>query len=51
MAALVSLLSNHGVLTDSFAVWPDLQARHVGTQIRERLISGLASPDPPPPRA
>jgi hypothetical protein len=51
MAALVPLLSNHGVLTDSFAVWPDLHARYGAASTHESLISRLTSPDPPPPRA
>ena len=51
MAALFALLSNHGVLTDSFAMLPDVRASYVAAHTRENLISRLASPDPPPPRA
>jgi hypothetical protein len=51
MAALFALLSNHGVLTDSIAVAPDLHPGAPPIQIRESLVSRLPSPDPPPPRA
>jgi hypothetical protein len=51
MAALFALLSNHGVLTDSIAVSPDLHAGTPPIRIRESLVSRLPSPDPPPPRA
>ena len=51
MAALFALLSNYGVLTDSFAMSPDLHASPAALHTRENLISRLASPDPPPPRA
>jgi hypothetical protein len=51
MAALFALLSNHGVLADSFEMSPDLHAGSAAIHTRENLISRLASPDPPPPRA
>ena len=50
-AALVVLLSNHGVLTASFAVSPDPTAGLVTDARRENLTGRLASPEPPPPRA
>jgi hypothetical protein len=51
MAALLALLSNHGVLTDSFVTLPDPQVTDVAARTREHLITRLAPPDPPPPRA
>ena len=51
MAAVFALLSNHGVLTDSFAMLPDRQGHYLTAHARENLISRLASLDPPPPRA
>jgi hypothetical protein len=51
MAALLALLSNHGLLTDSFVTLPDLQVTDVAARTREHLITRLAPPDPPPPRA
>ncbi len=51
MAALTALLSNHGVLSDSFSMLPDLHATGIAAPSRENLIGRLASPDPPPPRA
>jgi hypothetical protein len=51
MAALVPLLSNQGVLTDAVSIRPDLHPRTDAASPHERLISRLASPDPPPPRA
>lgn len=51
MAALSALLSNHGVLTDSFEILTDLHASSAAIHTRESLTNRLASPDPPPPRA
>jgi hypothetical protein len=50
-AAMVALLSNYGVLADSFAMLPDLHTSSAAIHTRENLITRLASPDPPPPRA
>jgi len=50
MAALMSFLSNTGVLTDSFKLTPTLHAGFAPDPLREHLTSRLASPDPPPPR-
>jgi hypothetical protein len=49
--AMFALLSNYGVLADSFAMSPDLHTSSAPLQPRENLIGRLASPDPPPPRA
>ena len=51
MTALVALLSNYGVLADSFQLLPDLHAGSAGARTREHLITGFAPPDAPPPRA
>jgi hypothetical protein len=51
MAALSALLSNHGVLTDSFAIPPNFQVGLAAIQIPENLITRLAPPESPPPRA
>jgi len=50
-AAMVALLSNYGVLADTFAILPDVHTTIVALHTRENLIGRLASPDPPPPRA
>ena len=50
-AAMFALLSNYGVLADSFAMAPDLHTSPAALHTRENLIGRLASPDPPPPRA
>jgi hypothetical protein len=50
-AAMVALLSNYGVLADTFAIVPDVHTSIVALHTRENLIGRLASPDPPPPRA
>jgi hypothetical protein len=50
-ATFLALLANHGVLTDPFAVSPDLPRSLVPLDAREILIGRLASPDSPPPRA
>jgi hypothetical protein len=51
MAALFALLSNYGVLADSFQLLPDGHAGAGGVGTRENLITRLAPPDTPPPRA
>ena len=51
LAALLALLSNHGIPSDSFVTLPDLRPTPAPDSTRERLASRLASPDPPPPRA
>jgi hypothetical protein len=51
VAALVVLLSNHGVLTAPFALSPEANAGLVTDARRENLTRRLASPEPPPPRA
>lgn len=51
MSALFALLSHHGIVQDSFEMLPDLHASSAAIATRENLISRLASPDPPPPRA
>jgi hypothetical protein len=49
--ALATLLSNHGVLTESFELSPDRRTTSPAVTLRENLTGRLASPDPPPPRA
>lgn len=51
MAALFAQLSNHGILTDQFQLLPDLHAGSTGIRTSENLITRLAPPDTPPPRA
>ena len=51
MAALLAQLSNYGVLTDSFQVQPDRQASPAAPNRSEQLVTRLAPPEPPPPRA
>jgi hypothetical protein len=51
MAALLALLSNYGVLTDSFVMVPDLHIKGLALLTRQLPAGRLASPDPPPPRA
>jgi hypothetical protein len=51
VSAFLALLSNHGVLTDSFAMSPDLHRDSITIHIRENLITRLASPGSPPPRS
>jgi hypothetical protein len=48
---MFALLSNYGVLADSLEMTPDLRVSSAALHTREDLISRLASPDPPPPRA
>jgi hypothetical protein len=50
VAAMFALLSNYGVLSDSFLIAPDVHRASVSLQTRENLISRLAPPDSPPPR-
>ena len=51
MAALFAVLTVHGVMPESFAVRPDIQPSLAPPVSREALVSRLASPDSPPPRA
>jgi hypothetical protein len=51
MAALVAQLSNYGVLPATPQVLPDLHRGAVSVDSDEYLLTRLASPDPPPPRA
>jgi len=51
IAALFAQLSNHGILTDQFQLLIDLHAGSTGIRTRENLITRLAPPDTPPPRA
>ena len=51
MAALLSVLSTHGVLTDSPAVSPALDRGSLAMLPRESLIGRLVPPDSPPPRS
>jgi hypothetical protein len=50
-AALLSLLSNHGLLSEPLPTSTDLVVSIVEGIPEQRLIRRLASPDPPPPRA
>ena len=50
-STFLALLANHGVLTDSFAISPDLPRSFISLHTRENVIGRLASPDSPPPRA
>lgn len=51
MAALFAQLSNHGILTDQFQLLLDPHAGSAGVRPSENLITRLAPPDTPPPRA
>ena len=51
MAAMLALLSNYGILPDGFLVAPDDGPSLISTSAQEDLVSRLASPRPPPPRA
>lgn len=51
MAALVAQLSNYGVLPTSPQLLADLDRGALTDDVDEHLISRLAAPDPPPPRA
>jgi hypothetical protein len=51
MAALLAQLSNQGILTDPFQVQPDRQASPAAPHRSVQLVTRLAPPDSPPPRA
>jgi hypothetical protein len=51
VAAFMALLANHGVLRDPFVLTRNLHPLPATLDHREKLISQLASPDSPPPRA
>jgi hypothetical protein len=51
MAALAALFANQGILTQPAPTVPELVGIAVPAVARVSLISRLASPDPPPPRA
>jgi hypothetical protein len=51
MDALFAVLATHGVMPESFAMQPGIQAGLAPPVSREHLVSRLASPDSPPPRA
>ena len=52
MEALFAVLAVHGVMPESlFAARPDIQGSLAAPVSREVLVSRLASPDSPPPRA
>jgi hypothetical protein len=51
VAALLALLSNHGVLTPSSATSPDLSRSWIAPSAAEDPASRLAPPASPPPRA
>ena len=50
-AALFAVLSNYGVLTNSFSGLTDLPLAGATLSARDQLIGQFASPDAPPPRA
>ena len=51
MSALFTLLSNHGVLSDSPSLVFALEVRIVSPAAVENLVGKASSPEPPPPRA
>ncbi len=51
MAALLSLLSNYGPLSDPFDLSPDLRLVSALRPLHEQLVVRLSPPEPPPPRA
>jgi hypothetical protein len=51
MAVLLSVLSTHGVLTDSPSVPPVLDRGSLAMLPRESLIGRFVPPDSPPPRS
>jgi hypothetical protein len=51
MAALVTLLSSPGVLTESHATMPAPGVSRIAVPARDTAVSRPAPPDPPPPRA
>jgi hypothetical protein len=50
-AALFAVLSNYGVLTNSFSALTYLPLAGATVSARDQLIRQFASPDAPPPRA
>ena len=50
-AGFIALLSHAGVLTESTSLPVDLDMRPTVVRVGEQVVSRLASPDPPPPRA
>jgi len=51
MEALFAVLAAHGMMPESFAVRPAIEASLAPPVSREALVSRLVSPDSPPPRA
>src|SRR5687768_1385451 len=51
MALLATVLSNHGVVIQTFAFMPPADSSRYATPTRERLTCQLLPPDAPPPRA
>lgn len=51
MAALIALLSSHGILPASTATLPANEVRPVSALIYENLLGRFEPPDSPPPRA
>jgi hypothetical protein len=51
MAALVTLLSNCGILSDPGSVEDAADVRTVSADRTEHLAGEYTPPDPPPPRA
>src|SRR5919112_4517457 len=50
-ATFLALLTNHGLLTDKFALSPVVHGHAPAFHTRENLIVRRTSPDSPPPRA
>lgn len=50
-ATFLGSLANSGVLTEPFAITPDLHPKFNPPTLRENLVGRLAAPDSPPPRA
>jgi len=50
MAALFTLLSNHGILPDSATPLPELALRSARMTINQHVIDRFEPPDAPPPR-
>lgn len=51
MAALLALLSNHGIVPDAVSMLPPLEARRVGAVADENVRGHFPSPESPPPRS
>jgi hypothetical protein len=51
MAALLSLLSNYGPLSDPFDLVPDVRFVTAVSPLQEQLVVRLTPPESPPPRA